>query len=86
LAQRTAEQLAATAGGVLAGQGGLHAWCAWRNAQPAARAGGLGALADAIESGSLEPAQAPKAFEVNYARWWLALAVDEDEVLKRFLS
>ncbi|WP_448676815.1 DUF4011 domain-containing protein [Delftia acidovorans] len=86
LAQRTAEQLAATAGGVLAGQGGLHAWCAWRNAQAAARAGGLGALADAIESGSLEPAQAPQAFEVNYARWWLALAVDEDEVLKRFVS
>ncbi|PJO36123.1 DNA helicase, partial [Delftia acidovorans] len=58
----------------------------WRNAQAAARAGGLGALADAIESGSLEPAQAPQAFEVNYARWWLALAVDEDEVLKRFVS
>ncbi|CAB5721919.1 putative DNA helicase [Delftia tsuruhatensis] len=85
LAGHTAEQLAATATGVLAEQGGLHAWCAWRNARAAAHEQGLGALADAIESGHLDPARAPQAFEANYARWWLALAVDEDEVLKRFV-
>ena len=34
----------------------------------------------------MTPAQVPVAFEVNYARWWLAEAVDEDEVLKRFVS
>jgi very-short-patch-repair endonuclease len=84
-AQRPAAQLAATATGMLAAHSGLHAWCAWRNAQASARQQGLGALADAIEAGSLEPAQAPRAFEVNYARWWLALAMDEDEVLKRFV-
>mgnify|MGYP002073650803 FL=1 len=65
---------------------GLHAWCAWRSAQANARAAGLGGLVMAIESGQIEPAQAASAFEVNYARWWLAGAVDEDEVLKRFVS
>ena len=28
----------------------------------------------------------PMAFEVNYARWWSAQAIDADEVLKRFVS
>lgn len=65
---------------------GLHAWCAWRHAQVDARNAGLPALVDAIEVGDVTPAQVPAAFEVNYARWWLAEAVDEDEVLKRFVS
>ncbi|MCA8917265.1 MAG: DUF3320 domain-containing protein, partial [Planctomycetes bacterium] len=65
---------------------GLHAWCAWRNAQEAARSAGLAALIGAVEAGDIEPARVPAAFEVNYARWWLAEAVDEDEVLKRFVS
>ena len=65
---------------------GLHAWCAWRNAQAAARGAGLAALVGAMESGAIEPASAPAAFDVNYARWWLAEAIDEDEVLKRFVS
>jgi len=65
---------------------GLNAWCAWRNVQAAARGAGLAALVGAIEAGDIEPARVPTAFEVNYARWWLAAAVDEDEVLKRFVS
>lgn len=69
-----------------AGHHGLHAWCAWRHAQTDARNAGLPALVGAIEAGDLTPAQVPTAFEVNFARWWLAEAVDEDEVLKRFVS
>lgn len=65
---------------------GLHAWCAWRNAQTAARSAGLATLVDAMVAGDIEPARVPAAFEVSYARWWLAEAVDEDEVLKRFVS
>jgi very-short-patch-repair endonuclease len=65
---------------------GLHAWCAWRHAQVDARNAGLPELVGAIEVGDVTPAQVPAAFEVNYARWWLAEAVDEDEVLKRFVS
>ncbi|WP_084153722.1 DUF4011 domain-containing protein [Simplicispira psychrophila] len=64
----------------------LHAWCAWRYTQAAVHEAGLGALAAAIEAGQIAPAQALQAFEVNYARWWLAEVVDEDEVLKRFVS
>jgi very-short-patch-repair endonuclease len=65
---------------------GLHAWCAWRHAQVDARNAGLTTLVGAIEMGEVTPAQVPTTFEVNYARWWLAEAVDEDEVLKRFVS
>ena len=65
---------------------GLHAWCAWRHAQSDARNAGLPTLIGAIEAGDVTPVQVPTAFEVNYARWWLAEAVDEDEVLKRFVS
>lgn len=65
---------------------GLHAWCAWRNARAVALGAGLGALVDAMEAGDIEPARVPAAFEVSYARWWLAEAVDADEVLKRFVS
>jgi very-short-patch-repair endonuclease len=65
---------------------GLNAWCAWRRVQLQARDAGLAALVDAVESGDVSPAKAPDAFEVNYARWWLGEVVDEDDVLKRFVS
>ena len=79
-------ELAAVAARVEAGAGQLHAWCSWRYAKTTAHAAGVGALADAIERGDIAPAQALQAFEVNYARWWLAEVVDEDDVLKRFVS
>lgn len=78
--------LGETARALQAGHTGLRAWCAWRSAQADARAAGLGGLVTAIDSGRIEPAQAASSFEVNYARWWLAGAVDEDEVLKSFVS
>lgn len=65
---------------------GLNAWCAWRRAQADAHSAELSALVVAIEAGDVPPLQVPTAFEVNYARWWLAEAIDEDEVLKRFVS
>jgi very-short-patch-repair endonuclease len=65
---------------------GLRAWCAWRSAQVEARTVGLAALVSAIEAGVVDPANVPTAFEVNYARWWLAAAVDDDGILKRFVS
>ena len=78
--------LAAVGEQVEAGAGQLHAWCGWRYAKTTAQAAGLGALADAIECGEIAPDQALQALEVNYARWWLAEVVDEDDVLKRFVS
>jgi hypothetical protein len=80
------EDLAHAAAEVAAHHQALNAWCAWRRAQAHARDAGLAALVSAIEVGDIVPADAAKAFEVNYARWWLGEAVDEDEVLKRFVS
>lgn len=65
---------------------GLHAWCAWRNAQAAARDVGLAALVGAMEAGAIEPTDLAVVFDVNYTRWWLAETVDEDQVLKHFVS
>jgi len=79
-------EMAETADQLGAAHHGLHAWCAWRNAQAAARDAGLAALVGAIEAGDVAPARVPAAFETNYARWWVAAAVDEDDVLKRFVS
>lgn len=79
-------ELAEAAARLEHGHQGLHAWCAWRHAQADARNAGLPALVSAIEAGAVSPAQVPTAFEVNYARWWLAEVVDQDEVLKRFVS
>lgn len=64
----------------------LNAWCGWRHARTAALQAGLGTLVEALEKGLVDPARTPRVFEVNYARWWLANAIDEDEVLKRFVS
>jgi len=78
--------LAEAAARLEASHHGLHAWCAWRHAQADARQADLPTLVSAIEAGHVTPAQVATAFEVNYARWWLAETVDEDEVLKRFVS
>lgn len=85
-AERWPEEMADAAKAVQAAQTELHAWCAWRSAQAAAHAASLSSLVRAIEVGDIDPSRAPDAFEVNYARWWLAGAVDEDDVLKRFVS
>lgn len=79
-------ELAALASGVEASHQGLHAWCAWRHAQVDARSAGLATLVTSIEVGDVAPAEVPSAFEVNYSRWWLAETVDQDDVLKRFVS
>jgi very-short-patch-repair endonuclease len=85
-AEHRPTDIADTARRLASSYAGLHAWCAWRSAQQAARGAGLGHLVEALEAASVVPAEVPKAFEVNYARWWLAGAVDQDDVLKRFVS
>ncbi len=85
-ADQVPAELAHAASEVAAHYQALNAWCAWRRAQVRARDAGLSALVSAIEVGDIAPAAAAKAFEVNYARWWLGEVVDEDEVLKRFVS
>lgn len=84
-ANATPAELSQAAAQLQAHHSGLHAWCAWRHAQASARSAGLAALVQSLETGTIAPEQAPNAFEANYARWWLAEAVDADEVLKRFV-
>lgn len=85
-ADMAVKELAEAAARVEGHRHGLNAWCAWRRVQSQASDAGLAALVGAIEAGDVPPDKVPTAFEVNYSRWWLAEAVDEDEVLKRFVS
>ena len=39
-----------------------------------------------MEDGLVSPAEAPRVFEVNYARWWIGLAVDGSNRLKGFVA
>ncbi|MEX8518691.1 MAG: DUF4011 domain-containing protein [Leptothrix sp. (in: b-proteobacteria)] len=88
--QRFSEQslpeLASHGRALLAAQGRLHAWCAWRKVSAQAIAQGLAPLVEAIQTGRTAPAQLRDAFEADYARWWLAAAVDDDELMRSFVS
>lgn len=64
----------------------LKAWCTWRKARADALTAGLGALAAALETGSVAPAELREVFEVNYHRWWLNALVDADPVLREFAA
>ena len=61
----------------------LSAWTRWRDVRVKADAAGLGDLADRIEAGEVT-APAGETFRCAYARWWLPLALDAAEPLKRF--
>ena len=64
----------------------LRAWCAWRKARDEALLLGLGAVAEAIEHGTVALGSVREAFETNYCRWWLNTVVDSDNVLRNFVS
>ncbi|KXF19699.1 DNA helicase [Pseudomonas aeruginosa] len=65
---------------------GLHAWCAWKKACDEASALGLLPLVDALKAGHIPQGSVRKAFETNYARWWLNTAVDHEPVIRTFVS
>ncbi len=64
----------------------LHAWCAWRQVRSEAMSQGLNPLVRSIEHGTVAPDQAATCFEADYCRWWLNATVDQDEVLRGFVS
>lgn len=64
----------------------LRGWCGWRNAETDASTVGLDRLGKALSTGDVTPRDCLKAFDVGYARWWLAHAIDEDDILKKFVS
>ncbi|WP_459931932.1 DUF3320 domain-containing protein [Fundidesulfovibrio butyratiphilus] len=61
-------------------------WCAWRGVRQEAVSVGLSPLITALESLSRLEVNVPELFEVNYCRWWLQVLVDDDEVLRSFVS
>ncbi|MGD0108504.1 MAG: DUF3320 domain-containing protein [Rhodopila sp.] len=64
----------------------LRDWCAWRGLVQRADAVGVGGLLRAMEDGLVLPAEASRVFEVNYARWWIGLAVHGSVRLKSFVA
>lgn len=64
----------------------LRDWCAWRGVVQRAEGLGLSPLLAAMEGGLLAPADAHRAFEANYARWWITVAADDLPRLRGFVA
>lgn len=64
----------------------VRRWCAWRAVRDQAAATGLYPIVEALEQGRFTPTQAGAVFEISYQRWWANAVVDEDPVLRQFVS
>ncbi|MGF6099276.1 DUF3320 domain-containing protein [Pseudomonas sp. 18175] len=64
----------------------LRAWCAWRKVRDEAFAAGLAPIVEAMESGAITLGKVRRVLEVNYARWWLNATVDNEAVIRTFVS
>jgi very-short-patch-repair endonuclease len=64
----------------------LKAWCAWRKVRDEALALSLAPVVHAMESGAIRASGVLRAFETNYSRWWLNRAVDNEPVIRCFVS
>ncbi|WP_308920716.1 DUF3320 domain-containing protein [Janthinobacterium sp. J1-1] len=71
---------------IVAAEPRLKAWCAWRKVRTQAQSLSLAPLVDAMESGAVRPTDALRVFEANYSRWWLNRAVDNEPVIRNFVS
>ncbi|WP_409265120.1 DUF3320 domain-containing protein [Pseudomonas sp. KCJK8521] len=64
----------------------LRAWCAWRKVRDEAYAVGLAPIVEAMEIGAITAGKVRRVLEVNYARWWLNATVDNEAVIRTFVS
>ncbi|WP_342655688.1 DUF3320 domain-containing protein [Pseudomonas sp. F3-2] len=64
----------------------LKAWCSWRKVRDEAFAVGLAPIVNAMEIGAITSGKVRRVLEVNYARWWLNTTVDNEEVIRTFVS
>lgn len=80
------EELAMRCNGIIAAAGALRTWCAWRKVRDEALSFGLAPLVEAVETGAISHGQVRRAFETNYARWWLNAVVDQEPVIRGFVS
>ena len=70
---------------VVAGEGRLNAWCAWRRTRLEAIDAGLLSLVDALETGLIPAGDTEQALETAYCRWWVDAVVENDDVLRTFV-
>ena len=68
---------------VVAERARLGDWAKWIEKSKEGLAAGLGSLVEALEDGSIEE-DAEEAFKRAYAAWWLPLAMDASDELRRF--
>lgn len=64
----------------------LRTWCAWRKVRDEALALSLAPVVHAMENGAIQSSAVLRAFETNYSRWWLNRAVDNEPVIRGFVS
>ncbi len=64
----------------------LNAWCAWMKVRRQAASLGLGPLIEGMENGKIGRGGIRRAFETNYCRWWLNAVVDNEPVIRTFVS
>lgn len=80
------DELIASCLQMIAAEPRLKAWCAWRKVRAEAISLSLAPLVAAMEVGAVAPAAALQTFETNYSRWWLNRAVDNEPVIRNFVS
>lgn len=83
--ERQVPDLLTTAQAVVDNEAGLNGWCSWQRVRREALACGLAPLAEAIEQGTLPEGSVADAFEVAYARWFAAKAIDAEPLLRNFV-
>jgi very-short-patch-repair endonuclease len=86
LADAPLAELVACCQAILKSESRLHAWCAWRLVCEEAQPLGLQPLAAAIERGEVQRGTVRELFETNYCRWWLNAVVDQEPVIRSFVS
>ncbi|MBC3930574.1 DUF4011 domain-containing protein [Undibacterium curvum] len=64
----------------------LRDWCAWRKVRKHAITLGLAPLVSGLEQGVVALGTVKEVFETDYCRWWLNAVVDQDDVLRTFVS
>ncbi|CAN0585211.1 unnamed protein product, partial [Ectocarpus sp. 12 AP-2014] len=62
----------------------LNAWCGWVSARRGAEEKGLGALARALEGGTLKHEETVEVFRTAYCRWAAPELIDASLLLRRF--
>ncbi|MBF0310352.1 MAG: DUF3320 domain-containing protein [Magnetococcales bacterium] len=82
----TLPALAEICRGLIRQQAKVRSWCAWYNCRDEAIRHGLASLVQTIEQGTISPDSTVKVFQYAYARWWLNALVDNNDILRNFVS